>query len=264
MINKKILFCCSLVMMLISCDVDDKIVDIPMKDGSGKIVIEGEITNEEGPYEIRVSRSVKVTSNEEIPVVTNAKVILSDNHGQTEELVYDPNDESYKTKNFTTAEGDTYTLSVTVDGKVYQSTSTMNKLVEIEKLEQEKDKLDNSTFVSVFFTDPAEKGNKYVLKGQKGELGATQYNVYSDDQLNGGTIGYPLYGKFNLNKNDTVFVELQSVDTPVYNYFRVLSNLGLGDSGDIATPANPPSNISNGALGYFSAHSVSGDYIIIQ
>lgn len=264
MINKKILLSFSLVMLLVSCNVDDKIVDLPMNDGSGKIVIEGEVTNEIGPYEIKVSRSIKVTSHQDIPVVTNAKVILSDNHGQTEELTYDPQDESYKTKNFTTTEGDTYTLSVTVDGKEYKSVSTLHKLVEIEKLEQEKDKSDNSTFVSVFFTDPVAKGNKYVIRGQKGELGTSQYNVYSDDQFNGGTLGYPLYGKYNLNKSDTLFVELQSVDAPVFDYFRVLSNLGLGDSGDISTPANPPSNITNGALGYFSAHTTSADYIVIQ
>lgn len=267
MINKRILVSCALFMLLFSCSIDDGGgVDIPLKDGSGKVVIEGYVTDEDGPYEIRVSKSLGITNgSNDYPVITNAKVVLTDNHGQTETLVYDATEKVYTTTNFHTKEGDTYTLSVTVDGKEYKATSTMPKLVEIDNVEQEKDPVtEGNILVSVGFTDPSTLGNRYVFRSQVGSKGKAVYNVFSDQLDNGEELSFSLLSNYFLKKNDTVVVEMRSVDTPIFDYFRVLPNSSADNPDGISIPANPVSNISNGALGYFSAHSVSTGYIIIQ
>ena len=58
--------------------------------------------------------------------------------------------------------------------------------------------------------------------------------------------------KDNLKKGDIVTVWLESVDKGVYDYFRTAGR----EDGQSASPSNPVSNISNGALGYFSASAV--------
>jgi hypothetical protein len=54
-----------------------------------------------------------------------------------------------------------------------------------------------------------------------------------------------------LSPGDKVTVWLETVDNKVYEYFRT-----AGDEGQSASPSNPASNISNGALGYFNACSI--------
>jgi hypothetical protein len=48
------------------------------------------------------------------------------------------------------------------------------------------------------------------------------------------------------------------IDSSVYNYFfQLAQSSGAGAFNTTASPANPTSNISNGAYGYFSAHTIS-------
>jgi hypothetical protein len=54
---------------------------------------------------------------------------------------------------------------------------------------------------------------------------------------------------------------MESVDSGVYTYLRTLQQTINQNS---ATPANPLSNITGGALGYFSAYSYSSQTVIIQ
>jgi hypothetical protein len=49
---------------------------------------------------------------------------------------------------------------------------------------------------------------------------------------------------------------MNCVDRNIYNYFFTLANVTSNNSGfENATPANPVTNLTGGALGYFSAHS---------
>lgn len=59
MITQKILAAASLAFFLLSCSTEDQYVDIPLDDQSGKIVIEGSVTNEAGPYEIKFQDLLK-------------------------------------------------------------------------------------------------------------------------------------------------------------------------------------------------------------
>jgi len=87
-----------------------------------------------------------------------------------------------------------------------------------------------------------------------------QYKAYKafyafDDRLTDGNfIRQQLYmDSAYIQKEDIVTVVMANVDKRIYNYFNVLQSNG-GNS--TATPSNPPSNISNGAFGYFSASSM--------
>jgi hypothetical protein len=58
---------------------------------------------------------------------------------------------------------------------------------------------------------------------------------------------------------------MQSIDHTIFTYYSALLEIsGDGGAGGGVTPSNPPSNINNGALGYFSAHTVQKKSIVIQ
>lgn len=54
-----------------------------------------------------------------------------------------------------------------------------------------------------------------------------------------------------LETGDLVEVTMQCIAPEVYRYFFALAQ-NIGD--ETSAPADPPTNISGGALGYFSAH----------
>ena len=93
-----------------------------------------------------------------------------------------------------------------------------------------------------------------------------QKNIFliTDRLQDGGEITSTLFADTDtLLTGDSVSVQLQCIDENVYNYFRTLAQV-LNNSTLSTSPANPPSNLSNGALGYFSAYAVRTKFIIIQ
>lgn len=87
--------------------------------------------------------------------------------------------------------------------------------------------------------------------------------IFEDLQSDGNEIEYDrIRTAFELN--DFVFVELLSIDEATYEYYSTLGNAIASSSGSkIQTkiPANPNSNISGNALGYFGAFTVRSDSV---
>jgi hypothetical protein len=54
-----------------------------------------------------------------------------------------------------------------------------------------------------------------------------------------------------LNAKDIIEVEMRCIDRNTCRYFTSPQD----SQNNATTPANPPTNISGGALGYFSAHT---------
>ncbi|WP_153391715.1 DUF4249 domain-containing protein [Chryseobacterium vaccae] len=249
-----------------------KEIDLDLEDQSGNIVIEGNITNQPGPYFVKITRSVAFTQNNQYPAVTGATVILSDNTGQAETLQYVGNGKYQTSSAFVGASGRTYTLKINADGKQYTAQSTMPEAVAFEGLEQDSFTFGGKISYTLLpvFTDPAALGNRYLFSFTINNLSKKTVNVFSDNINNGLPNQRPLMLPNDDNDGadhevvvgDTIHVEMQCIDTNVFTFYSAL--LDIADGGSGVTPANPPSNISNGALGYFSAHTLSKQSFVIQ
>ena len=85
----------------------------------------------------------------------------------------------------------------------------------------------------------------------------------SDEFINGTQTDFPLFG-FLPNENDSVVIQLQSVDQSTYLYFE---GLDANDRGGpfAAAPGNPLSNVQGtDVIGYFSAFTVDSKGITIE
>ncbi|WP_300691597.1 DUF4249 domain-containing protein [Chryseobacterium sp.] len=254
---------------LTSCE---KEIDLDLSDQSGNIVIEGNVTDKAGPYTVKITKSVGFSEPNQYPAVTGAQVILSDNTGQTETLHYIGNG-MYQTTTFYGDPGRTYTLNVKAEGKEYTAQSTMPEPVNLDGLQQSSFKFgDKVTYTLLpLFTDPAPLGNRYLFTFTINNLTKKYMNVFSDNVNNGLPNQQPLLLPNDDNKGrdhevvvgDTIHVEMQCISTNVFTYYNALLQISGGNGGGV-TPSNPPSNISNGALGYFSAHTLNKDSYVIQ
>lgn len=264
---KNILFILFCALLFSSCE---KEIDLQLDDKSGTIVIEGNITDQQGPYYVHITRSVAFTEDNQYPAITDAIVTISDNAGQSETLQYE-GDGRYKTSSLVSSPGNTYTLNVLIDGVNYTAQSTMPSPVTLDGLIQDSITIAGETTYNILpvYTDPSFLGNRYLfILTIDGKTDKT-LQVFSDNINNGmvnqRTIMPSLDDDDEIVPGDIINVEMQCIDQNIYTYYSALIQIsGGGGPGGSVTPANPPSNINNGALGYFSAHTTASKSMVIQ
>lgn len=82
--------------------------------------------------------------------------------------------------------------------------------------------------------------------------------MVTEDRFNDGNkVANTIFHELDdLEPGDAIELDLQCIDRNVYRYYYAFGQ-NLGEGGPPVAPANPPSNISNGALGVFSVHTSS-------
>lgn len=246
----------------ISCE---KVVDIDLNSSSPRIVIEGNISDQAGPYFVTLSQTVNFDETNVFPQIIGANIVLSDNLGNSESLI-ETLPGIYKTSSMQGVPGRTYTLTVTADGKEYVATSTMPSPVNIDSLTVQNQNIGRNQMkvISVQFRDPPDVKNYYRFVEVKNGVEQKFIFLYDDHVQDGSSITSSLFAdEDTLRTRDSVRVLLQCVDKGVFDFFRTMRQASRGGGPQATSPANPLSNITNGALGYFNAYAVRSKQIII-
>lgn len=240
----------------------EKVIDLELNTSSSQIVIQGNIYDQTGPYTVKIFKSVYFDESNVYPAVTGAMVVISDNAGNTDTLT-ETSPGIYITSVLQGVPGRTYTLTVKTDGQTYTASSAMPDAVEIDAIYMEKSRFGNEEQITIDFVDPANIDNYYRLIEFINNTQQDQLYATSDKLSEGKKMSYSFMSQGNDNKlepGDNITIWLECVDKFAYEYFRTAGREG----GQSASPANPTSNISNGALGYFNACSVRTISIIVQ
>jgi hypothetical protein len=259
---------------LISCQ---KVINIDLNSPSPQLVVEATISDKQGPYFVRLSKTVNFDGITKIPPVLGAMVEISDSSSGTRENLIELKGGIYMTSSLRGMPGHRYKLTIKTDGQVYEAVSGMPFPVGSVKLDIKRE-IDNpdsfggnsggQTFryrVNYEINDPAEYTNYYrfIIFHKNKELRSRR--VFDDQFHNGKIIAddFVLHDTINFDPGDTVRIELQNIDRNTFNFFRTLRDGASGLSFLSASPSNPISNISNNGLGYFSSISVNEGYVII-
>ncbi len=243
-----------LALLAVSCE---KVIDLDLEEGNEQFVIEGFVTEGESSHIVTVSKTIALENPNGVPLVNNAVVILTDNLGNTQTLTSIGNGQ-YQATGYPGVEGRTYTLSVSVDGQVFQASSTIPGVVPIDTLMIENFIFgpDTVPMITPARFDPAGVANYYQFLMYRNNERLSGYNLQDDQFTDGNYQLQPLFA-FDFESGDTARVEMFGIDKPVFKYFYALAQ----NSEDV-TPANPTSNFT-GCLGYFSARTKSVKTVII-
>lgn len=254
----------SLVILFASCE---DVIEIDLNDMEPKLVVDALISLD-NQCVVKLSKTTDYFSEQSNPMVSDAVVILDDNAGtivtlrEIEPGVY--SDESMLGKQKTT-----YTLKIISEGKEYNSTATIPQLVSIDSLSykynDEELFYDFGYVVKCHFPEPLEIENYYRIKtynlNDETKADDSEF-IFDDDLFNGNNVEIAWEDEvFQLN--DSVVVELYTLDLSTYDYYKTLFQIS-GSESFMSTPANPVTNISNGALGYFGAYTISRATIVIS
>lgn len=247
-----------LTCMLYSCEQE---VNLSLNSTEAKIVIEGIVTDQRVPYEVKISSSLPFNSASQFIPISNAFVSIADNLGNIDTLK-EAFPGKYRTSKLRGVAGRRYQLTVVHEGKKYIASSTLVRAVGLDSVVITKDELsttfnaaDKVTYnILPVFDDPRDELNYYFFEVySKSDRAKGFFNLLSDINSDGQTNFESIFYTTDASSRDSINVEMWCIDRDVHAYFNAINQLDLTQSG---TPTNPVSNIKGGALGYFSAHSV--------
>ena len=219
-----------------SCTKD---IHLNLQNASGLLVIEGNINDQPGPYPVILSRSVTYYDTSKGTAVSGARVVMSDDAGQRDSLT-----ESlpgvYLTSTMVGIPGHTYHLSVTSGGKQYDAYSTMPAPVTLDSIGVQSFNFGpgrSAKSIYGVFSDPASATNYYKLFLTVNYHKQSEVRVANDLLTNGNKMQQNAQADKSVEVSDTVQMELDAIDKPIYNYWNTLNTSTL--SQQTAAPSNP-------------------------
>jgi hypothetical protein len=262
---RKTLYLLAAITGLLFFGACEKIIDFDLDNAEPRIVIDAGINDQFENQVVRISKTYSFTEGNKFNGLSGAKVTVTTFDSGVINFNETATKGVYRSPRMRGKPGNEYTLTVTVEGKTYTSVSTMPAKVFLDSLTFKQFDFFGSinTYITANFTDPVYTDDqyRYLLKVKN----RVEEDAVSEDRFNNGNqVANVLYYKLDdLNSNDTLEVELQCISRPVYKYFYTLEQIS-GDGGAPVAPENPPSNVSNGALGVFNTYTSSKRTAIIK
>jgi len=259
-----ICFLFATVIGLWSCN---KVIELDLRDAETKYVIEGVITNEPGVCKVYISQSKNFNEDNQFLKKSGAVVKVKDNGVETTLSEIQPG--LYATNVINGTPGHTYQLMVTINNMTFTASSTMPQPVTMDTLYVAPGPFGEFKFAYVGYTDPPGLANGYrfvqYVNGVKEPAIFWDDDEFTDGQAVITMLDASVDEKNdprNIKTGDNVTVEMLTLDRAVYDFWYTLSTGGGDGNAEVAAPANPLTNIKGGALGYFSAHTVSRRSVI--
>ncbi len=244
---------------LVSCERE---IDIDLNSSHPRFVIEASLSDD--PIDsclVLISKTLNFNQSIAYPLVNNALVTITDNTNSVVHTLLLIRPGVYYNSDLIGVTGHRYSLNILIDNEQFTSVSVMPYRVLLDAI------YEDSTFVNgggappgrkpsipIFlnFTDLKNSANYYQIAVTRNDTILKNVEMRDDQVFNGIRNERPI--PIEAFKNDRLVVDLQCLDKSAFIFFFGLAaNLQQRS----ATPSNPASNISNGALGYFKVHTSS-------
>jgi Domain of unknown function (DUF4249) len=256
---KKIFSILIVAALVSSCQ---KVINVDIKNATPQIVIEANMANDSSAAEVKISNTYNFSESNKFIGIANATVTITDEAGVVTNLTAQANG-IYKSAPTKFAPEKTYKLKVIVDNKVYESSSTMPAVTNLDSVITFPNTFGKGVILVPTYFDKKGVKNYYRFVTTINDTLSNDLNI-NDDQFNDGIYAQqPLFvrgsnGGNEIYAGDKASVEMRCITAAEYLYWFSLQQ------NEQSTPANPTSNISGGALGYFSAHTSSVKTIIVK
>ena len=270
----KKLFFYLIIVFLVGCE--KKSDHLIKSEDLNLLVVDGMITNEHAPQTIRLTRTVSEL-NAVPQTVSGAHIMLSDsifNFNFDEETsnpgVYQTHWPFFAKKNVE------YTLLITVDGKTYTAKTYMVQNGPFNSLKYQKNTSDDLYHI-IWIENPYDAVHPAMFRISldwskvpgyttldPSTCKATLY-YYTLPTLDVGEIFAPEIQQINFPLGTRIYEKKYSMNPEYTEFIRAMISEttwkgGLFDS----APANVPTNMSEGAIGFFTACEVFSDSLVVQ
>lgn len=238
-----------------------KVISIDLNSASKRLVVEGNITTKAGGCSVLLSQTANFDADNNFPTVSGAVITISDDAGNTTTLP-ETSPGTYTAPSLVGVIGATYHLKVVVNNETITSQSTIPQQVDFQNLYISEDQIFGTTYklANVIYTDASDPGHYYQFIQWVNGVKVKQIYTADNELTAGRDQDVKLYldpntdDKDKIKSGDSVRVEMQCLDKAAHQYWFSAQLSATGENQN-AVPANPVSNLTGNALGYFSAHT---------
>ena len=271
------------VLVVLLCGRCTEYIDLELETSSRRLVVDGMITDERKMQYLRLTQSVPFLSDTVSPPVSGANVYITNGYGV--EILRESNEMPgfYLTENDFTAPPENY-YELTVSGvdidedgetETYRAVSYMPEVEKPDSINLVYDETWEIWKVLLYGSDNLETEDYYLFRlminGTLISDNISEYNVASDRFFEDGRADGVWVQSINANRDaeplqegDVVSLQMCGITEAYFDFLEGVQREGRGQyplfSGP---PANAPGNISNDALGFFAAFSVSSVNFVV-
>lgn len=243
-------------------------INIDVPDGDSKLVIEAEVSTEVDSSFVRLTKSANYYSSADYLKVTDALVLVNT------DTFYHMANGVYKPKASYQAVANTiYNLKIVAEGKMYTSSSKLTPMFRVDSLQQvfkpAQGFLKEGYTVKYFGFDNREPIKYTYFRFGKNDLQANDSLFDAKILFDNGTTQSGLYEFelpfLRLKKGDYTYMIFRSIDKNMFDFINAFNSQSSGAPGPFQVPpANLPTNLVGGALGYFATYDVVRSRIYIK
>jgi hypothetical protein len=267
-----LIFALMILLQLNSCT---EIIDLPLDESEIKLVVEGTITTDTTAHTILLTQTTGYYYNQPPPPVAKARVVIDD--GEKTFVLTEKRPGIYQTaNNFYGIEGKTYTLKIELDAplngfKEFSASAYMNYVVKLDSAKAEfRPGFGEQGMweVKCWLQDPPTTDfyriellrNNSIITSNIGKWITSDDVFFNGQYLWGTTISFLNQSRESerLVSGDVLGVKLFRISREYYNFIEDVKSELRGSNPLFSGPgANVRGNISNGAIGFFTAYPVS-------
>lgn len=247
--------CLAVLLIISSCE---KIIDLELPDAEKLYVIEAVLSD--AGCRVNLSRTLNLSDSNHYDIVSGANITIVED-GKMPVRLTQVNGGYYRA-GILGRSGRSYELRIEVEGNVFTATSVVPPKVVVDSLYITERLFFGRTrkVATLEFKDPPGMGNMYRFIQYINTKKDNNIYITNDHLIDGRKAVYEMLvledEKEPLKAGDRLSVELLTITPFMYNYWYSLDQGALGQS-QVASPTNPVNPFSEGAVGYFSTHTLS-------
>ncbi|MFH2095544.1 MAG: DUF4249 domain-containing protein [Bacteroidota bacterium] len=262
---KRFIYILASVLLIISSCTEK--IDIELNDDkNSRLVIDGGITTDTTVHTIRLTRTTSYFKNEPAPKETGATVTITG--GNMSYILTETSPGVYQTDAGAFGKfGETYTLNVTLkNGEKYDASAIIDTVALIDAVVYYYHPYWEEYVLLLYAQEPEGEGDNYYfniyMDGKLDNDTLRETSFESDELIDGMYVpGLEFYwiDKTKITNDLThIKVDMLSMSNEQYDYYLALMSETDWRGGPFdGPPANIPSNISNGGLGFFWASGIA-------
>lgn len=260
-------------LLLTSCE---EVITVDLDTAAPRLVIDASIDwvkNTTGSEQkIKLSTTTGYYSPT-FPTVSGANITVTNSANTVFNFIENPGTGEYICTNFQPAIGETYVLSIVLNGETYTATET---LVNAPTMQTDVIQNNDAGFggdeveVLTKFQDNGAQQNYYLYRHASNRVAFPQYQV-EDDENDNGNLMTIYYSNKDLKPGDIMDIKLYGISRRYSEYFnKLLLASGNDDSPFATTPTKVRGNITNQTnsknfpFGYFRLSEIDTKSYTIQ
>jgi hypothetical protein len=260
-------------------------IDVQLDSSYKRLVVDGNISPEPGPYRIALTSTASYFYNEPAPRVVNAMMKLNDGFTDypLKETVPGVSGIYETDSNFSGVIGRVYSININLPEDIggfteYRATDQLHpvtKLDSIRTLFHPEWGKEGVWTIKLWAQEPGDERNYYMFNVYRNGVLLTDTlnkKVISDDALYNGSYMNGVDAVYLNNSHkwetiypgDTITLQMSGITKEYFNFINQVRQAGFNIPFFSGPPANVEGNVNNGAVGFFAAYSNSYASTIVK